>query len=362
MKRENWIDVARGVGIILVVIGHCHRPDIVLKLIQSFHMPFFFILSGYLFKAKGTSNEFVKRKLQAYIKPYIKLAAINYVIWMMIKAQDIGSFAELKSLGLRYLIGIVYSRGTWYWMPNCSAIWFLTALFVASVIFYYIVKADTSKQIIMVAACGLVAYMICTLSFFKQPLIEPFGYDYEQIKLPWNIDSALWGIPFMYFGYVLKQKSVFSNLSASSPKGKVLMLELVLIIAGLFAMYFNDIDFLSMDSMVCGNVILAYAGALTLSTALIIFVILFLTDSKILAFYGRNTITVFGYNYLINYFVYLCWDKLLGEYGFIFDWLIQGVIQVILLGALAFVLDYIKNQRKGNTNDYMAKFRPMPKK
>ena len=56
-RRLGRIDTARGVGIILVVLGHAIRPgmvaepwcDFLFGLIYSFHMPLFFVLSGFTF-------------------------------------------------------------------------------------------------------------------------------------------------------------------------------------------------------------------------------------------------------------------------------------------------------------------------
>lgn len=43
-----WIDIAKGLAILLMIIGHELRPQSHLYvLIFSFHMPLFFILSGY---------------------------------------------------------------------------------------------------------------------------------------------------------------------------------------------------------------------------------------------------------------------------------------------------------------------------
>lgn len=48
-KRIDWVDVAKGVGIFLMVMGHSSMPDAVNRWIYSFHMPLFFLLSGLVF-------------------------------------------------------------------------------------------------------------------------------------------------------------------------------------------------------------------------------------------------------------------------------------------------------------------------
>lgn len=52
IKREIWIDYAKTILIFLMVLGHNSLPYIESKLIYAFHMPAFFILSGYLYKPK----------------------------------------------------------------------------------------------------------------------------------------------------------------------------------------------------------------------------------------------------------------------------------------------------------------------
>ena len=52
-KRIEWIDICRGLAIILVIIGHSNLETGMAfnlkSIIYSFHMPLFFVLSGYLF-------------------------------------------------------------------------------------------------------------------------------------------------------------------------------------------------------------------------------------------------------------------------------------------------------------------------
>ena len=71
MSRAEWIDACRGAGILIVVLGHCNPPFN--KLIYSFHMPLFFILSGYLYKNKKDVFLYGKRLLIRYMIVYNKV-------------------------------------------------------------------------------------------------------------------------------------------------------------------------------------------------------------------------------------------------------------------------------------------------
>lgn len=44
--KYRYVDLIRGIGITLVVIGHTEVPDAIKIIIYSFHMPLFFILAG----------------------------------------------------------------------------------------------------------------------------------------------------------------------------------------------------------------------------------------------------------------------------------------------------------------------------
>lgn len=50
MKSEQWkwVDIAKGIGIILVFLGHFNIPDTLRAEIYTFHIPLFFFLSGVL--------------------------------------------------------------------------------------------------------------------------------------------------------------------------------------------------------------------------------------------------------------------------------------------------------------------------
>ena len=56
--HEEWIDISKGIAVVLVVLGHFwYRSDLSLlnQIIYSFHVPLFFILSGYLINYKEES-------------------------------------------------------------------------------------------------------------------------------------------------------------------------------------------------------------------------------------------------------------------------------------------------------------------
>lgn len=125
MQREKWIDVVRGGAILLVVIGHSGCPEILYNLIYSFHMPLFFVISGYLYnydkwnKTLRFKSFFVNR-LNAYIKPYFILCGINLVLCIIQEIIKNRVAVETFSLVGKWIYGILYVYPSVEYMPNCT--------------------------------------------------------------------------------------------------------------------------------------------------------------------------------------------------------------------------------------------------
>ena len=80
--RIQWIDIAKGIGIILVIIGHVSINANINDFIYSFHMPLFFIISGFLYKPK---KNFVKNKVRSILIPYFVFSIVSFIYWFFIE-------------------------------------------------------------------------------------------------------------------------------------------------------------------------------------------------------------------------------------------------------------------------------------
>ena len=88
LMRQRWIDIVKGIGIILMVIGHADAPTFLKIWIYGFHMPLFFIIGGYLFnREKWLENGLVRllqSRAKAYLAPYVVLFIINLFCWYIL--------------------------------------------------------------------------------------------------------------------------------------------------------------------------------------------------------------------------------------------------------------------------------------
>ena len=77
-KRILWLDIAKGIGIILMVLGHTGLPSMINNWIFSFHMPLFFIISGILFNPSRyvSSIKFIQKRVLTLLLPYLIFSSI----------------------------------------------------------------------------------------------------------------------------------------------------------------------------------------------------------------------------------------------------------------------------------------------
>ncbi|HCW52554.1 MAG TPA: hypothetical protein DG753_02185 [Clostridium sp.] len=129
-QRLNYLDITKGFSIALVVLGHIIPPGntSLRNWIYSFHIPIFFIISGYLINLSKDVipiPKFIQKKFNALIIPYISFALINYffIMYNLYIKQEL----DQKTL-IIYFIYIIKFCGR-------SAIWFLPCLFISEVLF-----------------------------------------------------------------------------------------------------------------------------------------------------------------------------------------------------------------------------------
>lgn len=142
VNRIKWIDVAKGVLIILVVLGHCHVNSVCDMIINSFHMAAFFSLSGVTFNVNRTFKEFLNRKLKSLIEPYLVFCAI-YLLYQYSKTLFFSDTRFNLLSGLVSIIVPVSGRNA----TSVYGLWFFPCLFIAEIFFYILLKLYSSSQV-----------------------------------------------------------------------------------------------------------------------------------------------------------------------------------------------------------------------
>jgi polysaccharide biosynthesis protein PslL len=122
-RRIAYLDVAKGIGILLVMLGHNYVKAWVPGMEQfifSFHMPFFFLLSGMLFKPDYPLLVLFKRRFATLIRPYLAALILLYSVYFF--------YTDIKVMTiLRRVVRSAYASGNYI---EWAQLWFLPHLFL----------------------------------------------------------------------------------------------------------------------------------------------------------------------------------------------------------------------------------------
>lgn len=134
--RLDYIDVSKGIGILLVVLGHLAIPSKLFDFIFSFYMPLFFIISGILLFYNNrwqTDNlQFtIKRKIKSILWPYIVFSILAIIVDIVIFKHY--TFTE------NYLF-------SFFTLTGIGELWFLSALFIGEIVFIVLMNKFKGKE------------------------------------------------------------------------------------------------------------------------------------------------------------------------------------------------------------------------
>lgn len=256
-QRIQWIDSAKGFGILLVVYAHLFEFGT--SLIYLFHMPLFFILSGITFREESLTDCLIK-KGRSLLLPYIVFAILFVPLRILYLFITEGS---MPSIGFHCL-----SR-SFFDVP----LWFLFALFGVTVLMTIVAKI-CRKWIV---------YAVCLLSLI--------GYisAHHTLCLPSLVTQVLLTFVFLYVG-TLMNKSL-------GHRGRECLAFLVSIVVFAISSTFSrpgtDISILRVPE----NPLSFYASALSGGFAIISSCKLMSSISvltKIFSYFGKQSLYIFA--------------------------------------------------------------------
>ena len=163
-ERLTYIDIAKGIGIILVVIGHC-IPDassltgisnpyfkLLHQIIYSFHMPLFFFIAGFFVNTQKTSAplpdlqttyRFIRKKFNRLMVPYL-FVGFCYLPLKIAFSQFANRPYHINNLW-KILIGV---------NPD-GELWFLYSLFMINVLIAVFLKFKVSLWTVLIALLAM---------------------------------------------------------------------------------------------------------------------------------------------------------------------------------------------------------------
>lgn len=132
-KRDIEFDIAKGILILCVVIGH-GGSDSLADFVYRFHMPIFFVISGYFIK--------IQMDVKKYAKNQLKKLMIPYFIYMLV---DFLFFDHAHNLNrvFHYLWGGRFINGVY---------WYSTCYLISSIMFVVMLKYFSSEKVLLFSA------------------------------------------------------------------------------------------------------------------------------------------------------------------------------------------------------------------
>ena len=177
-KRIDHVDILKAFGILMMVMGHIHFGNSFYIWIHSFHMPLFFVISGYFYKQASFRLE-LKKSTKSLLVPYITFGVFHILLSFILYGYNSSSW---------YILFYENTQG----IPIGGALWFLTALFFTRLTYNLVVKINTLK---------LQCIIICIISIGGMILAT-----YLPFRLPLAFDAGMIGVGFYHFGRQLRGK------------------------------------------------------------------------------------------------------------------------------------------------------------
>ena len=183
-NRIGYIDMSKGLAIILVIIGHSSFvPNNAKLLLYAFHIPLFFFLSGFTLNVRKyeTFSGYFLNKLKGLVVPFFLLNSFVFLFQLFVMYPD-----QVLSFNILHFIKqlLLSDRLHIYFQ-----LWFLNVLFLAHVFSYFILKRtwNWGQWVIIILSLLVLVYL-------GQKVYE------REYYLIWNIDLVPVAMIFIFLG------------------------------------------------------------------------------------------------------------------------------------------------------------------
>lgn len=327
-RGPNPYDTAKGIGILLMVMGHSSFKQSFQNLIYGFHMPLFFVIAGMLYDQDAWRNRgfaaLAKKRWQGYIVPYFVLSGINLVLNGIHEIAKYKEFEDWLKSQVLHTGWIVFANGGGAETPHCTPLWFLPCLFLSCLILYWLIRQKPVGQ-------ALLCLVLLGIN-------RAFRYGIPGSRtLPWHLDVACVGAVLMLMGFAVKKRGCLEYVK----KHPVMIA--VFLFVGLW-----------IDVMCKGGVALAsnnirYPAAMLLCSACMTVGIVSLSEmihstiaGHFFSFCGRSSMIFIGFNYFLNTVMSILWRAIPGLDQYKFQGMFNFITVTIGLLLMSFVWEKLR--------------------
>ena len=303
VDRISYIDIAKGIGLILVIFGHLFRyggrPSI---FIFSFHMPLFFIISGFCFNPDKNNDfkHYLVKKVKSLLLPYLTFCILGFTISMFVPEWRADISAKILFEQVFYLAAPE--------LCHVGQVWFLVCLFFVEVFSFIIYKNIFKKM-----EWWLIVPILCALaclgynSYFIAIQYFPLG------RMPWKIDSAITAIVLYFIGFYFKKSKLSARLL--SVKSFWLIVSSIITITVTYILSINYLGWANISSLSFGPQPVLYYCCAVLGTYSVMAISIYISKISqldIIRIVGKRSLFVFAVHSLVLYAIIGASSKLYG--------------------------------------------------
>ncbi|MFX1484927.1 MAG: acyltransferase family protein [Promethearchaeota archaeon] len=263
--RFEWIDVSKGIGIILVVLVHSIIPLInsITTHLSSFAIPLFFVLAGLTYDSERHQyrlKRLAKVRGQQFLVPYFCLYTIIMILFYLVP-----NAVETYLTPDQLVFWFFYGSGP----PNQSThLWFLPVLYFGFVLFIIIdrllVNLPRYTRLILVPSLAVIATGI--------------NSSFAPMLVPWHLGSIIIAAIFMLIGNEIRNQY---GMMSWSTKFKVLDVVLIVALSSLLILLseLNGFTDIAVDNL--GNSVWLYLINGTIGTSVVFIAASLLADQSV---------------------------------------------------------------------------------
>ena len=315
MKRIDFLDVYKGIGIFFVILGHMPiRPELY-SYIFSFQLAIFFFVGGFLYRESHIMNTFTQylmKKICRVLIPYFILGFISILIYSLY-SQYIGKDYSILDMFSKLIIS---KRNEIYFNVP---LWFLTSFFLVEVI-YYILKCFFNNF--------LISIIVLIFGFVGVIIFRTTG---SLFTLPWTFDAALYFIIYYFVGDMFSKGITYSNRNISFFFKSLILVFLISIIVNVMNLFslikhadiiYYDFGFLISLVSYLFHVFISLTGVFTY-----LFLSYVFKWVNVLKYLGRNSLYYFAFHIPVYHIMY---NE--GIFDMIFKDLFLNVSNITIIG------------------------------
>ena len=297
-SRIKSVDIAKAIGIFLIVLGHVLKSGELRKFIYAFHVPLFFFLSGICFSTKE-NKKFMVNKIKTIYIPYIVLSIISILIYVFMGKYVSSS---INSNVLDNIIGMMYCNPNMGNMEWNQPLWFLPCLMIQLILINILENLIKNKKYKQKVRCIIVIVLV----------LCGFILSAYRIYLPFLLEAAMSMTVFTYLGIVVRENKEYIKKSKiyrylTNRKYITMLIILIILIISYLLSNYNETVSIMHDRY--GNYLIYFIVSIAM-----IGIIMLISNKidqiwkkqKIISYIGQNTLIIL----LLHKFPILFFQKL----------------------------------------------------